>query len=106
MSINKTIIAPATVRPGSAPCKDPGDLARFFLCDNRCLYQPPTCHKTKAPSKAAIENQARLERPRGMIIQAASNGPVAVPVFPPTWKIDCARPYRPPEAIRATREDS
>ena len=29
-----------------------------------------------------------------------------LPTFPPTWKSDWASPYLPPEAIRATREDS
>ena len=37
---------------------------------------------------------------------AAASGPNALPVLPPTWKNDCANPYRPPEAARATREDS
>ena len=40
------------------------------------------------------------------MIQAASSGPVAEPALPPTWKIDCASPWRPPEAMRATRADS
>lgn len=37
---------------------------------------------------------------------AASSGPMAVPALPPTWKVDWARPKRPPEASRATREVS
>ena len=41
-----------------------------------------------------------------MMIHAASSGPMALPALPPTWKIDCARPWRPPEARRAMREDS
>ena len=28
------------------------------------------------------------------------------PVLPPTWNTDCARPWRPPDAMRATRLDS
>jgi hypothetical protein len=28
------------------------------------------------------------------------------PVLPPTWNSDCARPWRPPEASRATRDAS
>ena len=32
--------------------------------------------------------------------------PAAWPVLPPTWNIDCARPWRPPDAMRATREAS
>ncbi len=55
---------------------------------------------------AAAENQDRLSCPLGITSQAASSGPVAVPTLPPTWKMDCARPCRPPEAMRATREDS
>ena len=31
---------------------------------------------------------------------------MAEPVLPPTWKKDCAKPCRPPEARRAMREDS
>lgn len=41
-----------------------------------------------------------------MTIKAASSGPLALPALPPTWKMDCARPGRPPEAMRATRDDS
>ena len=37
---------------------------------------------------------------------AASSGPMAPPALPPTWNIDCASPFRPPEASCATREDS
>ena len=37
---------------------------------------------------------------------AASSGPSALPVLPPTWNNDCANPWRPPDARRATREDS
>lgn len=37
---------------------------------------------------------------------AASSGPIAEPVLPPTWKVDWAVPKRPPEAMRATREAS
>ena len=45
--------------------------------------------------QAASVNQARLACPCGMMIQAASSGPIALPAFPPTWNIDCARPWRP-----------
>ena len=55
---------------------------------------------------ATNANHAMLCCPWGMTINAASSGPNALPAFPPTWKMDCARPYRPPEAIRATRDDS
>ncbi|MNY24132.1 hypothetical protein D3C86_1578290 [compost metagenome] len=40
------------------------------------------------------------------MIAAASNGPNAEPALPPTWKVDCASPKRPPEARRATRDAS
>src|SRR5450432_78020 len=75
---------------------------------SRCwrLYQPPTFANTAMASRAASVNQARLACPCGMMIQAASRGPIALPAFPPTWNIDCARPWRPPEARRAMREDS
>src|SRR4051794_38052121 len=55
---------------------------------------------------ATIENQAMLDCPLGTTMNAASNGPIADPAFPPTWKSDCAKPCRPPEATRAIREDS
>ena len=55
---------------------------------------------------ARIENQAMLPRPSGTTIAAASSGPMAAPILPPTWKIDWAKPWRPPEARRARREDS
>ena len=58
------------------------------------------------PISAASENQAMLAWPKGTTMKAASSGPIAWPKLPPTWNSDCARPYRPPEARRATREDS
>jgi len=51
-------------------------------------------------------NQAMLLCPRGTTTKAASSGPTADPELPPTWNSDCASPCRPPEAIRATRDDS
>ncbi|MNJ80216.1 hypothetical protein D3C77_785120 [compost metagenome] len=51
-------------------------------------------------------NQAMAGWPCGMMMAAVSNGPRAEPVLPPTWKVDCAVPKRPPEAILATREAS
>ena len=47
-----------------------------------------------------------LPWPRGTTMKAASSGPIAEPVLPPTWNSDWARPCRPPEAMRATRDDS
>src|SRR3984893_14470827 len=75
---------------------------------SRCrrLYHAPTFASTAMASMAASANHARLACPCGMMIQAASNGPIALPALPPTWKMDCARPWRPPEARRAIREDS
>jgi len=55
---------------------------------------------------AAIANQAMLPCPRGITMNAASSGPLAEPMLPPTWNTDCAKPWRPPDAMRATREDS
>jgi hypothetical protein len=69
-------------------------------------YQRPTLNSTMIPSSAASENQATLPCPRGSTMKAASSGPVAEPILPPTWNSDCASPCRPPEAKRATREDS
>ena len=45
-----------------------------------------------------------LDWPSGSTTKAASSGPRAEPVLPPTWKSDWAKPKRPPEAVRATRE--
>ena len=39
-------------------------------------------------------------------MKAASSGPMRWPALPPTWNSDCARPCRPPEAMRAMRDDS
>ncbi len=58
------------------------------------------------PAIAAPENQAALCWPRGTTTNAASSGPMADPVLPPTWNSDWANPCRPPDASRATRLDS
>ena len=58
------------------------------------------------PSSAARPNQATLRWPNGTITAAASSGPIALPVLPPTWNTDCASPCRPPDAMRAMRDDS
>ncbi len=47
-----------------------------------------------------------LPWPRGMTMKAASSGPSDEPALPPTWNNDCASPCRPPEAMRAMRDDS
>ncbi len=55
---------------------------------------------------APSENSAMLRWPSGRTTNAARSGPTADPTFPPTWKNDCANPWRPPLAILATRDDS
>jgi hypothetical protein len=57
-------------------------------------------------SAATSMNHAMAGCPFGMMIAAAISGPIAEPVLPPTWNIDCAVPKRPPEARRAMREAS
>ena len=54
---------------------------------------------------ATIENQEMLAWPCGTTMKAASSGPNACPACPPTWNSDCAKPCRPPEAMRAMRVD-
>ncbi len=44
------------------------------------------------PISASTENQAMLGCPSGSTTKAASSGPSAVPVLPPTWKNDWAKP--------------
>ena len=68
-------------------------------------YQRLTFVSMTIASKAAAENQAMLPCPRGTTTNAASNGPMADPELPPSWNSDCAKPYRPPDAIRATRDE-
>ncbi len=53
-----------------------------------------------------MENHAEPICPWGRMMKTARRGPIAEPVFPPTWKNDWAKPCFPPEAIRATRDDS
>ena len=87
-----------------------GPVTGVLLCTgrSRCwlLYHTPTRVRTTMARRAASVNHASVAWPCGMMIQAASNGPIALPAFPPTWKIDCASPWRPPDASRAIREDS
>jgi hypothetical protein len=70
------------------------------------LYHAPTRISTRMASSAAAENHAMLRCPAGSTMNAASNRPIDEPALPPTWKSDCASPCCPPEAIRATRDDS
>ena len=52
------------------------------------------------------ENHATLRCPRGRTMNAASSGPSDEPKLPPVWNSDCAKPWRPPDASRAMRDDS
>ena len=70
------------------------------------LYQVPTCHRNAIATSAASENQPMLAWPRGSTTKAASSGPSDEPALPPTWNSDCAKPWRPPDATRAIRDDS
>ncbi|MOA25937.1 hypothetical protein D3C78_1466930 [compost metagenome] len=70
------------------------------------MYQPRNIRVTPRKNSPARPNQATWVWPNGMTMAAASSGPRAEPVLPPTWKVDCARPKRPPEASRAIREVS
>ena len=57
-------------------------------------------------SSAISANQPIEACPKVTTIAAAISGPSAWPRLPPTWNSDCASPNRPPEAMRATRDDS
>ena len=72
----------------------------------RLVYQRPTRIRMTMPRMAGRANQAMPFCPCGRTMKAASRGPMAEPVFPPTWKNDWAKPCLPPEAMRAIREDS
>src|SRR5713226_3867190 len=77
----------------------------FDWRDLCCLVQVPMFASKTIPKKARNENHARLDCPL-VSTKAARSGPSAEPALPPTWKSDCAMPCCPPEAMRATREDS
>src|SRR5450631_586142 len=82
-------------------------MARDFGVMLGCrLYHAPTRIKISMATSASAENHAMLGCPAGSTMKAASRGPIDDPALPPTWNSDCARPCCPPEAIRATREDS
>src|SRR6187401_1655575 len=70
------------------------------------LYQRPTRVRIAIAASAAAPNQAMLRCPFGTTMNAASSGPVDAPALPPTWNNDWANPWRPPDASRATRDDS
>ncbi len=93
------------VRRGNCVCV--ARIARDFGVILGCrLYHAPTLSSTMMASSAAAENHAMLCCPAGSTINAASNGPIDDPALPPTWNNDCASPCCPPDAMRATRDDS
>ena len=49
-------------------------------------------------------NQAIAGWPWGTTSTAASSGPIAEPVLPPTWKVDCAVPKRPRVQPRSSEQ--
>src|ERR1700681_2825796 len=89
------------VRPPGELLDDVPDVA-----DRRIRYHPPIFHRIIIPRRASSAHHPMLDWPRGTTRNAARSGPNDDPTFPPTWKSDCARPCRPPEAILATRDDS
>ena len=70
----------------------------------RALYQLPSLSISSAAASAASANHAIERWPSGSTTAAASSGPTADPPLPPTWNIDCARLFLPPDASCATRE--
>src|ERR1017187_2570399 len=105
MSAISTAIAAAILRRGrrvavSRVARDFGVMLGWRL------YHAPTRSRIMMASSAAAENQAMLRCPAGSTIKAASKGPIDDPALPPTWNSDCANPCCPPEAMRATRDDS
>src|ERR1700704_6311439 len=72
----------------------------------RFSYHRPTRNSRTMAASASSEHQARLDWPRGTTKYAASSGPSDDPKLPPTWNSDCASPCCPPDAMRATRDDS
>ena len=71
---------------------------------NRALYHAPNLIMIRAASKAARANHEMACCPKGRMMRAARRGPIAEPPLPPTWKIDCARLFLPPDANWATRD--
>ncbi|MNV81819.1 hypothetical protein D3C71_1755120 [compost metagenome] len=104
-STPSTVNAPSTWLRDS-PLPAPSRRARGFRRTRLALYQRPIPVSTTMPNSAASENHATLPCPCGMMKSAANSGPSADPTLPPTWNSDCANPCRPPEAMRATRDDS
>ncbi len=104
MSTSSTATAPATWPRASVDgTARSAPLAAATWC---VAYHLLTCSSSTMPTSATRPNQATLSLPCGTITAAATRGPSALPVFPPTWNSDCARPCWPPEAMRAMRDDS
>src|SRR5262249_29176642 len=75
------------VAENTAGLRGPGRAGgRFFA------YQFPTSRSTKIAIIAAAENHAMLDCPCGTTTNAASSGPEAEPMSPPTWNRDWASP--------------
>ncbi len=80
-----------------------GRAPRVALC---ALYQVLTRISSSMASSAPPENQAMLRWPCGSTMKAASSGPSDDPLLPPSANSACAKPWRPPDAMRAMREAS
>ena len=52
----------------------------------------PTFQSSTIATSASTVKSATLRWPSGSTTKAASSGPIAVPVLPPTWNTDCAKP--------------
>ena len=95
-----------TLAAGDCVPAAPPALRAFTGAGDWRLYHWPTCSSSTIASSATSENQEMLACPRGTTMKAASSGPIDCPACPPTWNSDWAKPWRPPEAMRAMRVDS
>ena len=99
-------MAARTVALGSVPAAAALCARRLLMAAIMPAYQRPMRTSSATATRAASANQPTACCPKGITISAVSSGPTALPPLPPTWKIDCARLLRPPEAIGATRDAS
>jgi hypothetical protein len=85
--------------------RDSGDSSR---ASRRCPQLPYLMlpRRRVGASKESETACAGRGAARGTTMNAASSGPMADPVLPPTWNSDWADPCCPPEAMRATRDES
>ena len=97
--------ANATLRRGRAFTAETALAVRLRVAITPA-YHRPTPDRMAIAVSARAANQATLPWPFGTMMKAAASGATAWPKLPPTWKTDCASPCRPPDAMRATREDS